>query len=45
VCSDEARAAREAGTPLPVATFSDGVFTLGAAPTDAPAATPLGGAR
>ncbi len=30
VCSDEARAAREAGTPLPVATFSDGVFTLGA---------------
>ena len=30
VCSDEARAAREAGTPLPVAMFSDGVFTLGA---------------
>jgi sulfur-carrier protein adenylyltransferase/sulfurtransferase len=29
VCSDAARAAREAGTPLPVATFSDGVFTLG----------------
>jgi molybdopterin/thiamine biosynthesis adenylyltransferase/rhodanese-related sulfurtransferase len=31
VCSDEARAAREAGTPLPVSTFSDGVFTLGGA--------------
>ncbi len=29
VCSDAARAAREAGTPLPVANFSDGVFTLG----------------
>ena len=29
VCSDRARAAREAGTPLPVATFSDGVITLG----------------
>jgi molybdopterin/thiamine biosynthesis adenylyltransferase/rhodanese-related sulfurtransferase len=29
VCSDEARAAREAGTPLPVAAYSDGVFTLG----------------
>ncbi len=29
VCSDAARAAREAGTPLPVATFSDGVFVLG----------------
>jgi hypothetical protein len=45
VCSDKARAAREAGTPLPVATFSDGVFTLGAglgagaAPAEA---TPLG---
>lgn len=31
VCSDAARAARDAGTPLPVATFSDGVFTLGGA--------------
>ena len=31
VCSDEAKAAREAGTPLPVATFTDGVFTLNAA--------------
>ncbi len=30
VCSDEARAAREAGTPLAVPAFSDGVFTLGA---------------
>jgi sulfur-carrier protein adenylyltransferase/sulfurtransferase len=29
VCSDKARAAREAGTPLPVASSSDGVFTLG----------------
>lgn len=29
VCSDRARAAREAGVPLPVASFSDGVFTLG----------------
>jgi len=29
VCSDAARAAREAGTPLPVASYSDGVFTLG----------------
>jgi molybdopterin/thiamine biosynthesis adenylyltransferase/rhodanese-related sulfurtransferase len=29
VCSDAARAAREAGSPMPVATFSDGVFTLG----------------
>ncbi len=31
VCSDAARAAREAGTPLPVAAVSDGVFTLGGA--------------
>jgi molybdopterin/thiamine biosynthesis adenylyltransferase len=31
VCSDAARAAREAGTPLPVSSFSDGVFTLGGA--------------
>ena len=31
VCSDAAREAREAGTPLPVATFSEGVFTLGSA--------------
>ena len=47
VCSDEARAAREAGTPLPVSTFSDGVFTLNAGPAEAPplAATPLGGPR
>jgi len=29
VCSDAARAAREAGTPLPVSTFSEGVFMLG----------------
>ncbi|MEO5965358.1 MAG: molybdopterin-synthase adenylyltransferase MoeB [Candidatus Limnocylindrales bacterium] len=29
VCSDEARAAREAGTPLPVSTFGEGVFMLG----------------
>jgi molybdopterin/thiamine biosynthesis adenylyltransferase len=29
VCSDAARAAREAGTPLPVPTLGDGVFTLG----------------
>ena len=28
VCSDAARAAREAGTPLPAPTVSDGVFTL-----------------
>ncbi|HEU0242991.1 MAG TPA: molybdopterin-synthase adenylyltransferase MoeB [Candidatus Limnocylindrales bacterium] len=54
VCSDEARAAREAGTPLPVATFSDGVFTLNGGGGDAAAtplvatplvATPLGGPR
>src|SRR5262249_36697925 len=46
VCSDKARAAREAGTPLPVATFSDGVFTLGNGDLAATsAATPLGGAR
>ena len=46
VCPDKARAAREAGTPLPVATFSDGVFTLGNGDLAAtPAATPLGGAR
>ena len=47
VCSDEARAAREAGTPLPVSTFSDGVFTLNAGPVEATplAATPLGGPR
>jgi molybdopterin/thiamine biosynthesis adenylyltransferase/rhodanese-related sulfurtransferase len=31
VCSDAARAAREAGAPLPVPTVSDGVFTLGGA--------------
>jgi sulfur-carrier protein adenylyltransferase/sulfurtransferase len=31
VCSDAARAAREAGTPLPVSAASDGVFTLGGA--------------
>jgi molybdopterin/thiamine biosynthesis adenylyltransferase/rhodanese-related sulfurtransferase len=29
VCSDAARAARAAGTPLPVANYSEGVFTLG----------------
>jgi molybdopterin/thiamine biosynthesis adenylyltransferase/rhodanese-related sulfurtransferase len=29
VCSDTARAAREAGMPLPVAPTGDGVFTLG----------------
>ncbi len=29
VCSDAARAAREAGTPLPVANYSEGVFMLG----------------
>jgi molybdopterin/thiamine biosynthesis adenylyltransferase/rhodanese-related sulfurtransferase len=51
VCSDEARAAREAGTPLPVATFSDGVFTLGAGSANGDAVatpltvTPLGGQR
>jgi molybdopterin/thiamine biosynthesis adenylyltransferase/rhodanese-related sulfurtransferase len=49
VCSDEAKAAREAGHPLPVQRFSDGTFTLGAAPASAQAApltvTPLGGAR
>jgi hypothetical protein len=49
VCSDEAKAAREAGTPLPVQSFSDGTFTLGAAPAAAVATpltvTPLGGSR
>jgi molybdopterin/thiamine biosynthesis adenylyltransferase len=30
VCSDEAKAAREAGTPIAVAIATDGVFTLGA---------------
>jgi hypothetical protein len=47
VCSDDARAAREAGHPLPVQQFSDGVFTLNAAPADATplTATPLGGTR
>jgi molybdopterin/thiamine biosynthesis adenylyltransferase len=30
-CSDTARAARAAGTPLPVPAVTDGVFTLGAA--------------
>ena len=47
VCSDEAKAAREAGTPLPVSTFSDGVFTLNAGPVEATplTATPLGGPR
>ena len=47
VCSDEAKAAREAGTPLPVSTFSDGVFTLNAGPAEATplVATPLGGPR
>ena len=47
VCSDEAKAAREAGTPLPVSTFSDGVFTLNAGPVEATplVATPLGGPR
>jgi molybdopterin/thiamine biosynthesis adenylyltransferase/rhodanese-related sulfurtransferase len=29
VCSDAARAAREAGTPLPIPALGDGVFTLG----------------
>ena len=29
VCSDEARAAREAGTPLAAPAYSEGVFTLG----------------
>ncbi len=44
VCSDKARAAREAGhAARRVATFSDGVFTLGAAPAGAAVATPLGG--
>ena len=40
VCSDKARAAREAGTPLPVSTFGDGVFTLGAASPAPAVATP-----
>jgi len=47
VCSDEAKAAREAGHPLPAQQFTDGVFTLNANPA-APTpltATPLGGAR
>jgi hypothetical protein len=47
VCSDEARAAREAGTPLPVQQFSDGVFTLNTAPAEATplTVTPLRGSR
>ena len=46
VCSDEAKAAREAGTPLPAATFTDGVFTLNAPVEATPlTATPLGGPR
>jgi molybdopterin/thiamine biosynthesis adenylyltransferase len=46
VCSDEAKAAREAGTPLPVSTFTDGVFTLNAPAEATPlVATPLGGPR
>ena len=46
VCSDEAKAAREAGAPLPVATFTDGVFTLNAPAEATPlVATPLGGPR
>jgi sulfur-carrier protein adenylyltransferase/sulfurtransferase len=52
VCCDEAKAAREAGTPIPVSTFGEGVFTLnagGASGAEAVAmpltATPLGGAR
>jgi hypothetical protein len=46
VCSDEAKAAREAGTPLPVATFTDGVFTLNSPVEATPlVATPLGGPR
>jgi sulfur-carrier protein adenylyltransferase/sulfurtransferase len=45
VCSDEAKAAREAGAPLPVATFTDGVFTLNAPETTPLVATPLGGPR
>ena len=52
VCSDEAKAARNAGTPIPVSTFGEGVFTLnagGAAGAEAVATpltvTPLGGAR
>lgn len=31
VCSDAARAARDAGTPLPVADYSEGAFMLGGA--------------
>jgi len=47
VCSDEAKAAREAGTPLPVSNFAEGVFTLnsGAATALPLTATPLGGPR
>jgi molybdopterin/thiamine biosynthesis adenylyltransferase/rhodanese-related sulfurtransferase len=47
VCSDEAKAAREAGHPLPVQQFTDGVFALNAdAAATAPlTVTPLGGAR
>ncbi|HEX5827558.1 MAG TPA: molybdopterin-synthase adenylyltransferase MoeB [Candidatus Limnocylindrales bacterium] len=47
VCSDEARAAREAGSPLPVPGFTDGVFTLnGGAPVATPLSfTPLGGTQ
>jgi len=46
VCSDEAKAARDAGTPLPVSTFTDGVFTLNAPAEATPlVATPLGGPR
>ena len=46
VCSDEAKAARDAGTPLPVSNFADGVFTLNSGDAVAPlTATPLGGSR
>jgi molybdopterin/thiamine biosynthesis adenylyltransferase/rhodanese-related sulfurtransferase len=45
VCSDEAKAAREAGRPLPVSTFGDGVFTLNAPAATPLVATPLGGTR
>ena len=41
VCSDAARAAREAGTPLPLPPPADGVFTLGAAPAG-PRSRPAG---
>jgi hypothetical protein len=46
VCSDKARVAREAGTPIAVSTFGEGTFTLGSVSSAGDAvATPLGGAR